>query len=379
MKTIFASRNFRNPLLVLFSLVSLAGGALFDSAEAAGKSKSARWHPGNYIFCPGMDPSDDEVDRLLHASPKLRGVQVMYTWRSCEPTKNNYNFSTIKRHLRLAKLANKHLFVQVQFKGFGPDPYQTCPSYLVNGSPKPGGGFYSAFSAVQRKGRIIRQPVTWDPVVQARLVSLYTALGTALNSDSNVSALEGVNLPETASPTLEDLAGTPNNVMPKNNDVYNSNIVDRLKALNASLPHTQVLQFINFINQSPSFPDRERSMIQKAIAEGVGMGGPDLRPWDEALERHSYSNTPMAAGKIPIGYAVQYMDTKHPVGGGGFANDTIANVRATYDLAKDLKLNYVWWYGTDGYLAMVKEVVSGTDPAGGLVKTYPNSITPYLE
>ncbi|MFN8554785.1 MAG: hypothetical protein U0103_25210 [Candidatus Obscuribacterales bacterium] len=372
-----SKRNSCFPLLVLLSILSFASAGLFQSAEA--KSKAAQWHPGNYIYCTGLDPTDEKVQQMLDASPRFRGVQVLYTWRSCEPTKNGYDFSKIKRHLRMAKLANKHLFVQVQFKGFGSNPYEVCPNYLVNGSPKPGGGYYSAFYAFEFNGKLIRQPASWDPVVQARLLSFLNAMANALKSDPNVSALEAVNLPETASGTVTE---SVSKAMPKSVEVYNNNLVERFKALNAALPHTQVMQFINWVTASPSFANREASMVQKAIADGVGIGGPDLRPWDASLAAHSYANIPMAVGKVPVGYAVQYPDTHHPIGGGSFADDTIENVKSTYKLAKDLRLNYVFWFGTNNYLNMVKEVLDApavrTDPAGGLVKAYPTSITPYL-
>jgi len=366
-------------VLALMSVVQFLSGSLVCQAHAA-KSKSAPWHPGNYIYCVNTDPTDAELARLLAASSRFRGVQVMYTWRSCEPTKGNYNFSRIKKHLAMAKAANKHLFVQVQFKGFSPNPYAVCPNYLVSGSAKPGGGYYSAFFTQQIIWGKIKQPVTWDPTVQNRLLALYSALGTALSSDSNVSALEGVNLPETASPNDETLDSADNkNVMPKNKDVYNQNVVDRFKTLNAKLPHTQVLQYINFVLRSPSFPQMEASMLDKAIGEGVGMGGPDLRRWGAS---HTYRLCPDAAGKVPLGYAVQYLDTKHPGPSGGYVDNKISDVRDTYDFARDLKLNYVFWFGTTNYLNMVEEILSApairTDPAGGLVKSYPNSITPML-
>ncbi|MFN8554787.1 MAG: hypothetical protein U0103_25220 [Candidatus Obscuribacterales bacterium] len=365
----------RNGLMAFSSAALLSLAIVPFPALAEGKSKTAQWHPGHYILIGPA--SDSKVSDWLSYSPRFRGVQIVYRWNELEPSLGNYNFSAIKRHMALAKAANKHIWAQIQFKGFSADPFEVCPRDL-KGSPKPGGGNYSAFYAYVRNGRIIRQPASWDPAVNHRLKNLLTAMGYALRSDSNASALEGVNMPESASGARpDDIAAQPN-VLPLDKDQANNFVIQRFQTLNAALPHTQVMQYTNAIHPTAALPNNA-AMVAKEIAEGVGFGGPDLDPRRSNLVENVYSQCALAAGKIPIGFAVQYADTMSP----GGAADDVNDVRNTLDLAKGRKLNYVFWTNLDRYIPLVKQVLDQpalrTDPAGGLVKTYPSAIRPLLD
>jgi len=350
------------------------------TSTTAATSKSARWHPGNYILL-GFGSSDENVKYWLNYSPLFRGVQVTYKWKDLEPSKNQYDFSSIKRHMQLAKNAHKYLWVQIQYKGFSANPYEVCPTYLV-GSPKPGGGNYSAFFTFPKQsGQLAKQPALWDPAVEARVEALLSRMGEALSADPNISALEGVNTPESTNPGKPEVVAQQPNVMPVDKDRSNQHIIDRAKAFNKSFPHTQVICFMNGIMPTASVPDN-RAMVTKLIPEGIGFGGPDLRRWDSNLVGKVYSQCPFLAGKVSMGFAVQWTDTMHPSKGGALVNDTIENVRDTYALAKELGLNYVFWQNRPGYINLVQQHLNSpeikVDPAGGLVKKYPASLTPYL-
>ena len=87
---------FRN-LLSLFATISLLG-----AAHAAG-----RHDPANFLFAD----SDDLVTHLaLIERADIEGVQIVYSWKSLEHAKGEYDFSQIESDLAFLEKRGKKLF-----------------------------------------------------------------------------------------------------------------------------------------------------------------------------------------------------------------------------------------------------------------------------
>jgi hypothetical protein len=73
-------------------------------------SVAANADPANYLFIGG-DRVADWHDLLARSD--IAGVQVVYDWRSLEPAKDRYDFSTIETDLASASAQHRKLFIQI--------------------------------------------------------------------------------------------------------------------------------------------------------------------------------------------------------------------------------------------------------------------------
>ncbi|MEN9403642.1 MAG: hypothetical protein RL091_2345, partial [Verrucomicrobiota bacterium] len=140
----------------------------------------AKWHPGHYIYVDhgGLTPE-------LLSLPHFQGLQKAVTWRTLEPERNRYDFSSLRADLAVAKKYHRQLVVQLTFKSFSKG-VRNVPDYLRG--EEFGGGVYRTL-----KGGF--NPVLWNQRVAERFEALIAALGREFDRDPN---LEAVNLPETA-------------------------------------------------------------------------------------------------------------------------------------------------------------------------------------
>jgi len=353
------------PLLIALALLAPAFLPALSATDAA------KWHPGHYIFV-GEEPLKPEI----LAIPHFRGVQKIFAWRSLEPSEGHYDFSALRADLALAKEHGRQIVVQLTFKSFTPGA-RNCPDYITG--PGYGGGVYVANEGLN--------PVIWNPRVNERFTALITALGREFDSHPH---LEAVNLPETA-PSLSRTVPQAPEIAPYSEQVYFAALKAQMSALRRAFPRTVVIQYTNF---PPSllgqFTDYELEI-------GVGMGGPDLYPREDAINHPQtgiYRLYPKMAGKVPLGTAVQssnyrVADKKRNGLKRGLKvmngrpivitpeDEILISPREHLALAREkLGLNYIFWglKPADGF-ALVKQMLGepdlADDHAGGLHAALP--------
>ena len=351
--------NIKSILLCL-----LAATAVLQAAD----SPKVKWHPGHYIFV-GSSKLTTEMLTLPH----FRGVQKIYTWRDFEPELGRYDFSALKTDLALVKKYDRQLVVQCSFKGFGKGA-RNVPDYLTGAEY--GGGVYTT-----SKGSF--NPVIWNTNVIARFDAVVAAFGREFDRDPN---LEAVNLPETA--TSARLLKSPQaSVEPYTDQAYLAALKQGMSSLRRAFPNTVVIQYLNFPQSLlGALTDYEKEI-------GVGMGGPDVYPRENAsynAENGVYRLYAKLAGTVPMGAAVQMENysvasKKRSVinrGEGNHVEITAEDqipipVREHLQLAQSkLKLNYLFWAKTSGgdlerVTKLLAEPDLAGDPAGGLETKIP--------
>lgn len=356
------------PCLLPVSLVILVASALLGAAEPP----PVKWHPGHYVLL-GRESGLREALTLPH----FRGVQKMYFWRKFEPAYGRYDFSALRTDLDLVREHGRQLVMQLTYKSFTKGE-RSVPDYLAGESY--GGGVY-----VTVKGAL--NPVIWNARVAARFDALVQALGREFDRDPN---LEAVNLPETAPSARLDRSPQAG-VEPYTEQGYFGALKQGMTTLRRAFPSTVVIQYTNFPPRLlESLTDYEKEI-------GVGMGGPDVYPREDAVSDPKsgvYRLYAKLAGTVPMGAAVQHENyavayKKRSALGRGqkemngrpiviTAEDEIPiPVREHLQLAREkLKLNYLFWADTpkkdfENVKRMLAEPDLADDPAGGLEARLP--------
>jgi hypothetical protein len=175
----------------------------------------------------------------------------------------------------------------------------------------------------------------WDPAVQERFHQLLLALGKEF--DGKVA---GINLPETAVDFGETGRLFPKGFTPA---AYLDAIITNMVVLKRAFPKSITMQYANFM-PGEWLPDDDRSYLrtvyQRAVELKIGVGGPDLLPYQPAQMKHSYPLIKNCAGKIPTGVAVQdgNYERKNPRTG------RQVSVPGLVEFATEqLKVDYIFW------------------------------------
>jgi hypothetical protein len=321
--------------LLLAALVVLAAIAPALSAQTR-----------HYVFF-GFEREKIHTDSLFLNTRAAEGAQILYSWRTLERGKGEYDFSTIRDDLAFLQSQGKRLWIQLQDVSFSP-VRKHVPQYLLDDPAYHGGAAqdYEAKddndSIVVAGGWVARR---WDPAVQERFRALLDALGREFDGK-----IEGINLPETAIGF-----GSTGKYFPQGftRDSYRAAVVTNFKALKRAFPKSVAMQYANFM------PGEWRPYEDKGYLSGiydsakvyrVAVGGPDLMPSRPGQMKSSYPLIRDAAGIVPTGVAVQdgNLEEINPATG---KKVTAAELIA---FAKDyLKLDYIFWgtqepfYSTD--------------------------------
>lgn len=344
------------------------------AAGAAGLARGAaapgpKWHPGHYAFV-GHAAIGGE-----HLAEHLRGVQRCYAWNRLEPSRDRYDFASVRADLDRLRKLGRHLVLQLQYKAFGKEA-RYAPSYIEGAAF--GGGVYRASSGSLN-------PVIWNAAVGDRMEALLAALGREFDGDA---ALEAVVLPETA--PSAGLAKAPQAGVDRfTSDGYAAALERLMLALRRAFPATVVIQYTNFPGD---LLERLAAFMKGA---GVGFGGPDVYPRPDAVSdpvRGVYRFYPKLAGHVPLGAAVQSPDysvaakKRTAMFDRGRdrsdaqldpGDETPIPVREHLKLAREtLKLNYLFWSASprecfENVRRMLAEPDLAGDPAGGLATALP--------
>jgi hypothetical protein len=349
-------------LLILLALVIVScADKSSDISESNNGSSPAppKWNPGHYIF---LTSSGMVTEEFINTSG-FRGVQVRYFWKDLEPEKDQYDFTLIRNDLKLVAENGKQLFIQLQWKCFSTGETY-APKYIVN---NPDHIYYS------NQHDTINPPVNpriWDTYVLERFNKLIEEIGKSFDQYPN---LEGINLPESApSASVTELARTGYYPLDANgNPVLDltmamSYIKSNMLAMKKAFPLSLNVQYMN----GPPKLFTENRFHEVFLAEGIGMGGPDVS-FRANLLNNVYKFYPPLSGFVPLCSAVQSPDYDF--------DGIIQEVRDLYELGRDtLKLNHIFWSPKEPWWSDVKElVVELTEeygPAGGLDSIPPLSI-----
>lgn len=356
------------PRWCLAPILALAASALLGAAEPP----PVKWHPGHYVLVGGGNEIREAV-----TLPHFRGVQKMYSWRDFEPEFGRYDFSALRADLETVRRHGRQLVMQLTYKSFAKGR-RSVPDYLTGEAY--GGGVYATV-----KGAL--NPVLWNANVAARFDALIHELGREFDRDPN---LEAVNLPETA-PSAQLDKSPQAGVQIYTEAAYFEALKQGMTTLRRAFPNTVVIQYTNFPPKLlEALTDYEKEI-------GVGMGGPDVYPREDAVSDPKtgvYRLYAKLAGTVPLGAAVQKENyavayKKRSALGRGqqkmngrpivitAEDEKPIPVREHLQFAREtLKLNYLFWASTprkdfENVKKLLAEPDLANDPAGGLDATLP--------
>ncbi|HRK57963.1 MAG TPA: beta-galactosidase, partial [Burkholderiaceae bacterium] len=111
--------------------------AMTTAHAGAIKPSAVKWHPGHYAAVDRKQNSNPRYLKGLYddldATPALRGVLLRFTWSELEPSKGQYDFSAIEKHLNELAAHRKQLVLMVETKSFGyPSDSPIAPEYVLN-------------------------------------------------------------------------------------------------------------------------------------------------------------------------------------------------------------------------------------------------------
>ncbi|HEU5138172.1 MAG TPA: hypothetical protein VFU13_23705 [Steroidobacteraceae bacterium] len=232
--------------------------------------------PQNFLFA---DSHDLEQVASLIRRPDIGGVQVVYSWKSLETARDQYDFSRIERDLAYLESLNRKLFVQVQDRFFEVQ-HRNVPAYLLD-EPVYGGGLAAQSdnpgeNLPEGHGWVAQQ---WNPAVRERFQKLLSAL--AARFDGRVW---GVNLPESSADidTKNDRTGFTC-------DRYFAATLENIAFARKVFSKSHVVQYTNFW---PCEWDNDRKYMSRAFEfakqNRIGLGGPDIVPYKKGQMKNSY-------------------------------------------------------------------------------------------
>ncbi|WP_018626515.1 hypothetical protein [Niabella aurantiaca] len=340
-------------------MVTVGYGQQTASREKKGVVK---WHPGHYYMLAGNGGDEagymKQVMAELHATPALQGIQVRFSWQDLEPSKDQYDFSSVDRLLTMLAAEKKRMVILLQVKSFNPDPkYAPVPVY-ARGAEYSGGMF--AFSSVNKTGIRGYGTRLWNQQVYNRMAALIKALGKRYNSNP---WFEGIGFSESAfgqpypkgSIALADSARFYENLMGLN------------RVLRAAFPNTMTYQFANY-------PRTILSPLIHTLEEiGSALGGPDIFLTDRGLQttaspKGAYHYYPELSGIIPLAPSVQHENFRNTQHDGKGYQPTLQQLLS---FARDtLKANYLFWTRDLDFYPQILELLNAPgqrdQPAGGL-------------
>jgi len=310
----------------------------------SGPRARAKWHPGHYMLVANQH--DQSMFDSIFASEEFQGVQARYYWSELEPEKDAYDFSKIESDLAYLEKRGKRLFVQLMYRGSIRDGAYPVPSYILK-DPEYHGGveMYKG----DKPGCL---PRLWDPAVNERICELVRRLGARFDAEPY---FEGVNFPESAVSIDRSTARG------FSNKAHAEGVKSILSAARTAFPETVVIQYVNWMSG-----DAMKDLVDFLYRNGLGMGGPDIRPDEVQREGEkrvaSYFYYEAYAGKMPLAAAAQtpefsYHGNRQKKGQAGpFTPEQIyAMGMAT------LNLNYFFWMqvgGPPAYICSFDDIIA---------------------
>lgn len=234
--------------------------------------------PQNFLFIGGDSDTLQRYETQIKAK-NIDGVQIVYSWKMLEPSKDHYDFSMIKSNLNYLNSQHKRLFIQIQDRFFTPQA-KNVPLYLQT-EPIYNGGIAPQLDNPGMNKPLVSGWVAmqWNPAVQARYQKLIRELARRFDGK-----IYGINLPETAI-DIEDSSNKSGFSCEK---YFNAEVANILTARQA-FKHSRVVQYVNFFpcewNNDHNYMNR---MFNLAKQNNIGLGGPDVIPYKKSHMENSY-------------------------------------------------------------------------------------------
>jgi hypothetical protein len=294
--------------------------------------------PRNFLY---TSSGDLEQFATLIERPDIDGVQIVYSWKSLERAKDEYDFSAIETDLAFLEARHKKLYLQIQDRFFEV-AHRNVPSYLLE-DPVYGGGL-----APQSDNPGENQPeghgwvaMQWNPQVRARFQRLLAKLGKQFDG-----RVFGINLPETSADVDEKAERKRSGFTC---DGYFAAELENLDAARRAFVKSHVVQYANFW---PCEWENDRKYMSRffefAAAKGVGAGGPDIVPWKQAQMKNSYPFLNRYKGKLSlVAMAVQEptLTYTNPKTGKKFTREEFVDFAENY-----LGVNVIFWSTSSPWL-----------------------------
>uniref|UniRef100_UPI0036DF4E11 hypothetical protein n=1 Tax=Photorhabdus sp. RM322S TaxID=3342825 RepID=UPI0036DF4E11 len=244
--------------------------------------------PQNYLYT-----SSDDLNQLheLLERQDIDGVQIVYNWKQLESAPGKYDFSAIEKDLALLSKIQKKLFIQIQDRFFEKDA-RYIPFYLQQSSKYQGG----LVAQVDNPGEGKAQgygwvAIQWNADLRKRYQNLLSAL--AKEFDGRIT---GINLPETAIDIdmKHDTTGF-------SCDHYFAAELDNIKFARQVFKKSYVVQYVNFWpcerNNDHQYMSR---LFNFASKNKIGLGGPDIVPYQSAQMKNAYPFFNRYKGKLDL-------------------------------------------------------------------------------
>lgn len=289
----------------------------------------------HYIFAGG---DRAENHRQLLSRDDIGGIQVVYNWRKLEPREDEYDFSAIERDLAVAQASGKELWVQVQDRFFRPQD-RLVPDYILQEDRFDGGLLRQVDNPGEgvptEQGWVAKQ---WNPAVRMRFQALLSALAERFDG-----RIEGLNLPETS---VDPVGG----VAAFDCDAYFAAEMENAVHARRVFRRSHVVQYVNFWpcewNNDRGYMERSFTM---AVADGFGVGGPDIVPHRRGQMKNSYPFFRRHSDDLPVvAMAVQEatLTYRDPETGKAFDRETITAFAHDY-----LGVDIIFWAPGSPWLA----------------------------
>jgi len=288
--------------------------------------------PANFLFLDADDMSDH---RDLLARPDIAGGQIIYSWRQLEPRKDQYDFSKLEQDLAVARRLRKKLWVSISDHTFSLK-WKGMPDYL-SADPEYQGGITFQYSYPGTEPGSNKTPngevaMQWIPAVRARYQKLLRVLAARFDG-----RIYGIDLGETAMDAY--LAEGEKGFTC---DGYFDAEMENIAAARAAFRKTAVVMFANF--WPCNWNDKRGYMSRTfayAAAHDIGIGGPDIYPFNPALMKNSYRFLNDYRGKLKlVAMSVQEpdLDFIDPKTGKPFTKDDFTGFARDY-----LGANIIFW------------------------------------
>jgi hypothetical protein len=296
--------------------------------------------PQNFLFA-GSDELEPLADLITR--PDIGGVQVVYSWKSLEKARDEYDFSQIEHDLLYLERLNRKLFVQVQDRFFEVK-HRNVPAYLLS-DPVYGGGLVAQSdnpgeNLPEGHGWVTQQ---WNPAVRERFQKLLAAL--AQKFDGRVW---GINLPESAADV-----DTKNDKTGFTCDKYFSATLENIAFARKAFSKSHVVQYTNFW---PCEWDNDRKYMSRvfefASQNRIGLGGPDIVPYRKGQMKNSYPFFNRYKGRLSlVAMAIQEptLTYTNPQTGKRFTREEFVEFAQDY-----LGVDVIFWSTTSPWLKQAR-------------------------
>jgi len=296
--------------------------------------------PLNFIF---TNSDDLRAQGSLLRRPDIAGAQLVYSWRSLETARDQYDFSEIERDLAWLTHLDRKLFIQIQDRFFEVK-HRNVPAYLLEDPIYRGGLVPQTDNPGENQpeghGWVAQQ---WNPAVRERFQKLLSAL--AKKFDGRVW---GINLPESAADV-----DRKNDQTGFTCDGYFAATLENIAHARKVFARSHVVQYANFW---PCEWENERKYMSRtfefAKRNRIGLGGPDIVPFQKAQMKNSYPFFNQYKGQLSlVAMAIQEPtltytnpETKKP-----FTRDEFVQFAQDY-----LGVDVIFWSTTSPWLQSVR-------------------------